>query len=95
MFILGDWRERSSSLQPHWSCRTQIHPGGLGAARGSQSRAGQVRAVQEQEIPAAPHGRDYRRGHWGVDAVDRETLLPDSAPKLLQTHGFNYKKEDD
>lgn len=70
-------------------------PNPAGRAGRGGSCSGQVGAVLEQEIPAAPHGSDYRCGHRGGDALDRETLLPDSAPGLLQTHGFSCKKDDE
>lgn len=73
IFILGDLREHGWSLQPS--------RGGPGAARGSRSRAGQAGAVREQEIPAAPHGRDYGRdqGAWMPRA---ERLCSQTAPRL-------------
>lgn len=43
--------------------------GKRGTARESLSHAGQVRAVWEQVIPAAPPGRDYGCSCWGVHAV--------------------------
>lgn len=101
------WHTGESSALSTLICRTQIHLGGPGAARGSRSRAGQVRAVLEQEIPAAPHGRDYGRGQrvWmpRTERLCSQTLLPGSAPKCSQTllpdcsqpHGFSYKKKED
>lgn len=98
------WHTGESSALSTLICRTQIHLGGPGAARGSRSRAGQVRAVLEQEIPAAPHGRDYGRGQrvWmpRTERLCSQALLPGSAPKCSQTllpdcsqpHGFSYKK---